>query len=63
MKKESIDFIDDKNLSVNDDYYESAMIKMDHLRKKQKYEIKSSEPIQVRINNGEWIDVRSMDEV
>lgn len=58
-----IDFIDDKNLSINDDYYESALIKMEHLKKKQQYEIKSSEPIQVRINNGEWVDVRPLDEV
>lgn len=62
MKKKKIDFIDDTNLSVNDEYYTSAMIKMDHLKKKEKAEIKASEPIQVSINGGEWIDVRSLEE-
>jgi len=57
-----IDFIDDNNLSIDDDYYQSAIVKMKHLKKKEQAEIKASEPIQVRINGGEWIDVRSIEE-
>jgi len=62
MKKEKINFIDDNNLSINDSYYTSAMVKMNHIKKKDKVEIKASEPIQVRINGGEWVDIRSIEE-
>ena len=44
-----IDFIDDKNLTPTDDYYTSAKVTIDHLKEEEKAEIKSSEPIQVRI--------------
>lgn len=62
MKKAKINFIDDNNLSINDDYYTSAIVKMKHIKKKEQVEIKASEPIQVRINGGEWVDVRSIEE-
>jgi len=57
-----IDFKDDENLTPLDNYYTSAMVEIEHLKKKQKAEIKASEPIQVRINGGEWIDVRSIED-
>ena len=45
MKKAKINFIDDNNLSINDDYYTSAIVKMKHIKKKEQVEIKASEPI------------------
>jgi len=57
-----INFVDDNNLSVEDDYYRSAVVKMNHLKEKEQVEIKASEPIQVRINGGEWVDIRSIEE-
>lgn len=41
------------------DYYKSGRIDIDHIDKPT--EIKSSIPIQVRINGGEWVDVRQLD--
>jgi hypothetical protein len=60
--KKKINFVDDNNLSITDEYYTSAMVEMNHLKKKEKVEIKASEPIQVRINGGEWVDIRSIEE-
>lgn len=56
------DFIDDKNLTPGDKYYTSAKVTVDHLKQEEKAEIKSSEPIQVRINGGPWVDIRSIEE-
>lgn len=57
-----IDFIDDNNLTPEDKYYTSAKVTLDHLGDEKLEEIKSSSPIQVRINGGPWVDVRSIEE-
>ena len=57
-----IDFIDDKNLTPEDNYYTSAKVTIEHLEDDKVEEIKSSAPIQVRINGGPWVDVRSIEE-
>jgi len=41
------------------DYYKSGRIKVDHIEEEQ--EIKASIPLQVRINGGEWVDIRALD--
>ncbi|MAH08044.1 MAG: hypothetical protein CL961_00045 [Euryarchaeota archaeon] len=48
-------FPNDGNLEPND-YWKSKRFKVE-----ESGEIKSDKPIQVRINNGPWIDVRSLD--
>jgi hypothetical protein len=57
-----IEFIDDTNLVPEDSYYTSAKVTLEHLEENEKAEIKSTEPIQVRINGGPWIDVRSLEQ-
>lgn len=42
------------------DYYKSGRITIDHIDSDT--EIKASIPLQVRINGGEWVDIRSLDE-
>lgn len=41
------------------DYYKSGRVNINHIDEEQ--EIKASVPLQVRINGGEWVDVRSLD--
>ncbi len=55
-------FRDALNLSPEDRYYKSEIVKVD-AEEDELLEIKSDKPIQVRINNGPWIDVRSIDEI
>lgn len=58
-----------KKANVNDtrlspkshDYYKSGRLKVDHIE--EETEIKASVPLQVRINGGEWVDVRKLDEL
>lgn len=55
-------FVDCKNLHPEkDEYYYSARVKLDNLKEDEEAEIKCSVPIQVRINGGEWVDVRPID--
>lgn len=52
--------IDDTSLHPEKtDYYKSGRIDVDHIT--EKTEIKASVPLQVRINGGEWVDVRALD--
>jgi hypothetical protein len=54
-------FKDALNLSPEDQYYKSEIITIDG--EEDLLEIKSDKPIQVRINNGPWVDVRSLDTI
>lgn len=40
-------------------YYKSGRINIDHVE--EDVEIKASVPLQVRVNGGEWVDVRPLD--
>ncbi len=55
-------FKDAYDLSPEDKFYKSEIVTVD-AEEDELLEIKSDKPIQVRINNGPWIDVRSIDEV
>ena len=57
MKKR---FLDAPNMSPDEKYYTSEIIEIDDVRKEEKVEIKSSAPVQVRVNGGPWQDVRSL---
>jgi hypothetical protein len=46
------------NLNPNNPHYKSKIFKIDG---DQSQEITADKPIQVRINNGPWIDVRQSD--
>ena len=59
-KKFSQDSLNYKNLHPDKhDYYMSGRIKVENIEESS--EIKSSVPLQVRINGGEWVDIRSID--
>ncbi len=55
-------FKDALNLSPEDKYYKSEIVEV-NAEEDELLEIKSDKPIQVRINNGPWIDVRSINEI
>ena len=44
------------NLTPDDMFY-SRMISMDEIPSGEFHEIKSDKPIQVRVNNGEWVTI------
>lgn len=56
----------DTNMNVSDvhpektDMYKSARVQVDHIETPT--EIKASLPIQVRVNGGEWVDIRPLEE-
>jgi len=52
--------INETNLNpTKHDYYKSGRLDVNHIEEDE--EIKASVPIQVRINGGEWVDVRALD--
>lgn len=42
-----------------EDFYKSGRINVNHIT--EDTEIKASVPLQVRINGGEWVDIRQLD--
>jgi hypothetical protein len=54
-------FLDANNLTPDDKYYRSKIITVDDISEDKMQEIKSTKPIQVRINGGPWQDVRPLD--
>lgn len=54
-------FLDANSLTPNDQYYRSKIVKVDNIPEDRLQEIKSTKPIQVRINGGPWQDVRPLD--
>jgi hypothetical protein len=53
-------FVDAPNMSPKQEYYRSQIVSVDNIKENEKLEIKASEPIQVRINNGPWQDIRPL---
>jgi hypothetical protein len=54
-------FLDATNLSPKDKFYHSKIVTVDDVPEDSVHEIKSTQPIQVRINGGPWQDVRPLD--
>jgi hypothetical protein len=55
-------FLDAPNMSPAQKYYTSEIIEIDNVPEEEKVEIKSSAPVQVRINGGPWQDIRSLEQ-
>ena len=53
-------FLDAPDMSPKQKYYTSVIVKIENVEEDQNLEIKSSAPVQVRINGGPWQDVRSL---
>lgn len=54
-------FVDATNLNPRkDSFYKSARVKVD-VEEDKKVEVKCTMPVQVRVNGGEWRDVRQLD--
>lgn len=49
------------DMDPNDPFYKSRVFKLEDINENEKVEITADKPIQVRINNGPWIDVRPSD--
>lgn len=49
------------DMDPNDPFYKSKVFKIDDIDENEKVEITADKPIQVRINNGPWVDVRPAD--
>lgn len=56
-KKSKYNFLDAPNMSPQQEYYKSQKITIED---QESLEIKSDLPIQVRINGGDWVDVRKI---
>jgi hypothetical protein len=59
MKKR---FLDAPDMSPSEKYYTSEIVEIDDVPEEEKVEIKSSAPVQVRINGGPWQDIRSLEQ-
>lgn len=55
--KSKYNFLDAPNMAPNQEYYKSQKIVIEE---GDDLEIKSDLPIQVRINGGEWVNVRKI---
>ena len=56
-------FLDAPDLSPEEKYYNSQIVSIEDVLEDEKLEIRSSKPIQVRINGGPWQDIRSIDAI
>ena len=56
-------FLDATELSPADKFYYSQIVSIEDISENEQAEIKSSKPIQVRINGGPWQDVRSIEDI
>jgi hypothetical protein len=56
-------FLDATELSPDDKFYYSQIVPIEDISENEQAEIRSSKPIQVRINGGPWQDVRSIEDI